>query len=159
MHLPAQALPGASALLLDPAGQVLQQRVFSRPPSMQHSLVPQTRTLLNLDAVVVGGATPSGAFSKSFTGPIFAGSTLAVVAALATPVTLNFGTPAGLLVVRDNTTGGSAIWLIDPNQGAIQVANNITKTITVAFSGGAWRLTQTAGAAPTTYACGVLATG
>lgn len=159
MHLPAQALPGASALLLDPAGQVLQQRVFSRPPSMQHSLVPQSRTFLNLDAVVVGGATPSGAFSKSFTGPIFAGSASLVVSSLATPVALNFGTPAGILVIRDNTAGGSAAWLIDPNQGAIQVASNITKTIGIAFSGGAWRLTQTAGAVPTTYVYTALSAG
>ncbi len=158
MHLPALALPGAASLLLDPAGLAMQQRVFGRPPSMQHSLVPQSRTLVNLDTAVVGGSTPSANFSKSFTGPVFAGSLRIIVTALATNFNLGIGAASGILIIRDNTAGGSAVWLIDPNGGAIQLSSNITKTLALSWSAD-WRLQQTTGAVPTTYGYAVVATG
>ena len=43
---------------------------------------------------------------------------------------------SGLIVIRDNTNGGSALWLADPNQGFIQIANNMP---------GSWLITYRPG--------------
>jgi hypothetical protein len=45
---------------------------------------------------------------------------------------------SGMLAIRDNTTGGSAVYLLDPNLGVNTISTNLTFSIAFLFSGGAW---------------------
>ena len=87
---------------------------------------------------------------------IFTGNLTVSVAALNTNYGLSISVAAGILVIRDNTAGGSALWLLDPNGGALQISSNIGKTITFLYTGGQWVIKQTAGAVTTQYAYSVL---
>ena len=87
---------------------------------------------------------------------IFTGNLTVSVAALNTNYGLSISAAAGILVIRDNTAGGSALWLLDPNGGALQISSNIGKTITFLYTGGQWVIKQTAGAVTTQYAYSVL---
>ena len=88
-----------------------------------------------------------------------AGITVQTVSALATDYTLPIGAFAGILTIRSNGSGGSAVWMLDPNAGAVQISNNIVgRTITFAFSGGSWKMQQTVGTVPSSYNYLVLAT-
>ena len=88
-----------------------------------------------------------------------AGITMQTVTALATNYTLPIGAFAGLIVIRSNGGGGSAVFMLDPNAGAVSISNNIVgRTITLTYSGGAWQFQQTVGAVPSTYNYLVLAT-
>ena len=88
-----------------------------------------------------------------------AGITLQTVAALATDYTLPIGAFSGILTIRSNGSGGSAVWMLDPNAGAVSISNNIIgRTITFSFSAGTWKMQQTVGVVPSTYNYLVLAT-
>lgn len=50
MHLPATALPGAAALLLDPAGQAIAAQVFGRRAA--HAWAPGPRLVVGGDLVL-----------------------------------------------------------------------------------------------------------
>ena len=41
-----------------------------------------------------------------------------------------------MICIRDNTTGGSALYLLDPNLGVNLIASTLTFTITFTYSGG-----------------------
>ena len=43
---------------------------------------------------------------------------------------------SGMICIRDNTTGGSALYLLDPNLGVNLIASTLTFTITFTYSGG-----------------------
>lgn len=45
---------------------------------------------------------------------------------------------SGMLAVRDNTTGGSAVYLLDPNLGVNTISTNLTFSIAFLYSGGNW---------------------
>jgi hypothetical protein len=56
------------------------------------------------------------------------------IAALNTDYILTPRPYSGLIVIRDNTNGGSGVWLADPNQGFIQIANNMPGAFTLSWS-------------------------
>jgi hypothetical protein len=97
--------------------------------------------------------TPNGfAFGGMMqaTGGVFAGGALTTITALATP-TLLAGTTgsSGILHLRDNTLGGSAVFLIDPNAGAQLIGTSqIAGTISVTFRSGNWYVALASGATP-----------
>ena len=73
------------------------------------------------------------------------GGVTVTVAALATNYNIpNSGSYSGMMTVRDTISGGSDIWLIDPNNGAIKIAGNIAATLTFNWS-SVWRVNQSAG--------------
>ena len=77
-----------------------------------------------------------------------AGGLALTVSALSTRYAFNGGGVNGILILRDNSVGGSAVWLLDPNNGALVISTNIAATYTITFSGGAWGITQLTGATP-----------
>ena len=115
----------------------------------------------------VGASAQSDTYSTAVTfdssANIFAkgiaGTSLVTVTALATDYALPGGAFAGLIVIRSNGGGGSAVFMVDPNAGAVSISNNIVgRTITLTYSGGAWQFRQTVGAVPSTYNYLLLAT-
>lgn len=70
------------------------------------------------------------------------------VSSLSTSYTLIAGGYVGIVVIRDNTNGGSSIWMCDPNAGAVAMANNMTGTFSVSFNGSNTVLQKTAGSVP-----------
>lgn len=99
---------------------------------------------------MVGTTTASTAASNQVRANAFTGSQKVAVTALNTNYAI-YGAINGIVVIRDDTTGGTAVWLLDPNQGNIQIASNLPKTITFVFSGGYYYLKQTAGSVTTNY--------
>ena len=94
-----------------------------------------------------------------FGGPIvtpgsrYYGIATAYVGSLHTAIQLaNSGAASGLLRLRDNTNGGSAVFLIDPNAGAQLLGTSqisgITSSSAITWSGGNWNVTLSAGNAP-----------
>lgn len=57
---------------------------------------------------------------------------------------------SGLVVIRDNTNGGSGAWIQDPNMGSIQIANNMpgTWSISYNFGNGTTNIRKTSGTVP-----------
>ena len=115
----------------------------------------------------VGASAQSDTYSTAVTfdssANIFAkgiaGTSLVTVAALSTNYALPIGAFAGLIVIRSNGGGGSAVFMLDPNAGAVSISNNIVgRTITLTYSGGAWQFQQTVGAVTSTYNYLLLAT-
>jgi len=111
--------------------------------------------------LLVGTVSPSSLIggSGAITAKGIAGILSVNVTALSTNFTLPIGAFSGILVIRSNASGGSAVWMLDPNAGAVSISNNIVgRTLTFTFSGGAWQLQQTVGAVPSTYNYNVIAT-
>lgn len=78
-----------------------------------------------------------------------------IVAALATATVLaGSGAISGILTLRDNTLGGSAVFLIDPNAGAQLIGasqiTGLTASADIVWNGTNWTVTLTAGAVPRT---------
>jgi hypothetical protein len=73
------------------------------------------------------------------------------VTALNTEYTLYTYAFSGIITIRDNTAGGSALWLVDPNGGAIQISNNMPGTVLIYYTGGITVLKKTAGSVTTNY--------
>jgi hypothetical protein len=67
------------------------------------------------------------------------------IAAINTAYVLKAGAYSGLVVIRDNTNGGSGVWIVDPNYGNIQIANNMPGTFTIAWNGTNTTITKTSG--------------
>lgn len=92
--------------------------------------------------------------SPAISNGILTSGASTVVAALATATVLaGSGAISGLLSFRDNTLGGSALFLIDPNNGAALVVSQITGLTAagdVTWNGVNWTVTLTAGAVPRT---------
>ena len=111
--------------------------------------------------LLLGTVTPSSLIggSGAITAKGIAGILSVNVTALSTNFTLPIGAFSGILVIRSNGGGGSAVWMLDPNAGAVSISNNIAgRTITFTFSGGAWQLQQTVGTVPSLYNYNVIAT-
>ena len=70
----------------------------------------------------------------SATGTFTTGVSVSI-SALNTNYTLKSGAYSGLIVIRDNTNGGSGVWLADPNNGFIQIANNMPGAYTLSYNG------------------------
>jgi hypothetical protein len=111
--------------------------------------------------LLVGTVSPSSLIggSGAITAKGLAGTLSVNVTALATDNTLPIGAFSGILTIRSNGGGGSAVFMLDPNAGAVSIANNIVgRTITLTFSGGSWKMQQTVGVVPSIYNYLVLAT-
>jgi hypothetical protein len=85
---------------------------------------------------------------SSSTGFYGTGNTL-TISALATNYILKTGAYSGLIVIRDNTNGGSGVWLADPNLGFIQIANNMPGVFVLNYTGNTV-IQKTAGTVPIT---------
>lgn len=138
---------------------------FEFQNSNQAAIGSQTfTTRMTLDAsgnLLIGTTTPSSLIggSGAITARGIAGILSVNVTALSTNFTLPIGAFSGILVIRSNGGGGSAVWMLDPNAGAVSISNNIAgRTITFTFSGGAWQLQQTVGTVPSLYNYNVIAT-
>jgi hypothetical protein len=70
------------------------------------------------------------------------------VSALNTDYVIKAGAYSGLIVIRDNTNGGSGVWLADPNMGFIQIANNMPGAFTISWNGSNTVLRKTSGNVP-----------
>jgi hypothetical protein len=70
------------------------------------------------------------------------------ITALNTNTVLKSTAYSGLIVIRDNTNGGSGVWLADPNNGFIQIANNMPGTFTLSYSGGFTYIQKNTGTVP-----------
>ena len=58
---------------------------------------------------------------------------------------------AGLLVIRDNTSGGTGVFMLDPNAGVVQISWNGNGQIYFYYVSGAWYIQKTSGTVPTFY--------
>ena len=93
--------------------------------------------------VLIGSSTSKadGAGKLQVTGGIHASTgyyTTGVsqaISALNTNYVIRAGAYSGLIVIRDNTNGGSGVWLADPNMGFIQIANNMPGTFVLSYNG------------------------
>ena len=138
-------------------------KFFTAPSGTAGNTITFTQAM-TLDAsgnLLVGttGISPTINGSGAISAKGVAGITLQTVSALATDYTLPIGAFSGILTIRSNGGGGSAVWMLDPNAGAVQISNNIVgRTITFTFSGGSWKMQQTVGTVPSTYNYLVLST-
>ena len=57
-------------------------------------------------------------------------------------------------LIRDNSNGGSAVWLADPNNGFIQIANNMPGTFSMSYSAGLTYIQKNSGSVPCNYSVG-----
>jgi hypothetical protein len=105
----------------------------------------------NLNLMVGTTSTPTIANSiKAGTG-IFTTAKSVTATSVNTSYQIYNGYTSGLIVVRDNTNGGSAVFMIDPNRGNVQISSNLINTITFNFGGGTTNFTQTTGSGGTVY--------
>jgi hypothetical protein len=79
------------------------------------------------------------------------GGLILTVSSLATRYAFSGSAMNGLLILRDNSIGGTAIWMLDPNGGAVQISSNIAAVYTITFVSSAWGITQSVGAVPKLY--------
>ena len=104
--------------------------------------------------VLIGTTTDSGnklvvnGSIESQTG-VFVGSKTVTISALNTSVLL-FSFPfSGIITARDNSNGGSGVWLQDPNGGNVAIASNwVNGAYTVFYSGGNTYIQKTSGNVP-----------
>jgi len=87
---------------------------------------------------------------------LYYGLQLVTVSALSTATVLpGSGSQSGILRIRDNTSGGAAVFLIDPNGGATLISSQITGLAVsgdITFASGQWKVTLTSGSTPRTLA-------
>ena len=113
----------------------------------------------NAESSVSGGAVIGGVTTGIFSSVVsntgyFSSNATTVIAALSTPVTMTTYGWSGVLHVRDNTNGGSAVFIVDPN-GGVQLLG--TSGITglaaaqVTYSSG-WHIALSSGSVPRTLA-------
>lgn len=100
----------------------------------------------------IGAAVPgTGAFTSlnasSVQSSQFYGGVSLTVSALNTNFALFSDGLPGLIVIRDATTGGSAVFLLDGNQGPLQIANQITG-LTVNIAAANFNVQLTSGTIP-----------
>jgi hypothetical protein len=119
-----------------------------------------TSTLAAVNATSIGATTPgtgsftglnlSNAVPSTIAPGSIRGSAAINVTALNTAVTTVVpGAESGILILRDVSAGGSAVYLCDPNYGVISIASNLSVNVTIAYNSGlgyALQLTQTSGA-------------
>lgn len=94
---------------------------------------------------------PSSGYAQVKSGVWGSFGTTVAVAALNTWYDLTAAAINGVIVVRDNTTGGSAVWLLDPNAGNIQIASNVNGTIQFQWNGVYTQIRKTSGTVTTNF--------
>jgi hypothetical protein len=103
-------------------------------------------------AGVIGLSTPQTAPSYISSSGVFSGGQTTTVSSLSTATTLaGSGAYSGLLHLRDNTSGGSALLLVDPNAGAQLLGTSQITGLAgagVTFSSGVWHISLTSGSVP-----------
>jgi hypothetical protein len=105
-------------------------------------------------------ASPTMSSPSVSNGIIGSGASTTVTALATATVLAGTGANSGILSFRDNTLGGSAIFLIDPNAGAALIVSQITGLAAagdVLWNGTNWTVTLTGGAVPRTLAWILLA--
>jgi hypothetical protein len=108
--------------------------------------------------VLVGTTTDDGTGKVQVSGNvslnnegIFLGRNSVTVSALNTDYVLINSVPNGIIVIRDNTSGGTGCYLLDPNAGVITIATNVNGTLVFTYSGGKWYIKKTSGTVATNY--------
>jgi hypothetical protein len=96
--------------------------------------------------------TTSGNFNIK-NGTITTGASFSITA-LNTNTVINSTPYSGLIVIRDNTNGGSAVWLADPNMGYIQISNNMPGTFSMSYGSGVTNIQKNSGSVPVNYSVG-----
>ena len=102
-------------------------------------LIGTTTQYSNSALSVNGGITINGTYGTKLT---------ATIASLGTSVLLSNTAFSGLIVIRDNTNGGSGVWLQDPNYGLILIANNMPGSWNIFYSAGNTYIQKTSGNVP-----------
>ena len=109
----------------------------------------------------VGNATfPAGIYAGN--GIFGSTVTTSVVAHNSATVLTGSGASSGLLVIRDNTSGGSALFLIDPNSGAqlfgTSQITGLASAAGITWSSSVWNVTLTTGTTPRSLAWTIYST-
>jgi hypothetical protein len=100
-----------------------------------------------LQLSLAGAATFSSSIVSS--AGQFSTEKTVTISALCTSVLIFSGAPSGIISARDNTNGGSGMWLHDPNGGSTLVAQNwVNGVYTVFYSGGNTYVQKTSGNIP-----------
>jgi hypothetical protein len=127
-----------------------------------HDFVPDSNNLTHVffeaNTDQSGNALASGAFSSAI-GQFRNSSTLSVSALSTATVIPSSGEASGLLHIRDNTLGGSAAFIIDPNSGVQLLGTSGVTGLAAAgitFSSGNWHVTLTSGRVPRTLVWAIL---
>ncbi len=105
--------------------------------------------------VLIGTTTDAG-YKLRVNGDVsssvgrYSGSNALTIVNNSTNYTLFNSLYSGITVIRDDTNGGSQLWLLDPNGGAILIANNFLVnptaiSITVNIGAGIWQISKSAG--------------
>lgn len=117
-----------------------------------------TSTRGNAESSVSGGAVIGGAAAGTFTTVgatqgLFASGATVSVSSLSSPTLMTTGAYNGLLHIRDNTLGGSAVFIVDPNGGVQLVGSSsitgLTSAAGITFSSG-WKVALSSGSVPRT---------
>jgi hypothetical protein len=87
----------------------------------------------------------------------FASDNTVSISALNTWTNLGVGTSSGLFAFRDNTSGGTALFMADTSAGAASVQNGITG-FAMRYSGGQMQIQVTSGTVPRTIKYSLLQT-
>jgi hypothetical protein len=83
---------------------------------------------------------------SSDSGLFFNRTKTVTLVSLSTLYSLGIGTSSGLLVCRDGTSGGTAVFACDPSSGVVSIQNSITG-LAASYSGSQLSLQVTSGAA------------
>jgi hypothetical protein len=121
---------------------------------MQVGRVDGSATAYDLQLQPNGGNVRVGGSIVSTTGQFGTEKTVQINA-LNTSYLIFSGAPSGIVSARDNTNGGSGLWLLDPNGNggtATLVAQNwINGAYTVFYSGGNTYVQKTSGNVPVIF--------
>jgi hypothetical protein len=117
------------------------------------------RLYINASGYVgIGTTSPNATLEASgsivsTTGQFGSTKSLVVISALNTYYQIYPGAPSGIFTARDNTNGGSGIWVMDPNGGGTLVSSNwINGTYSIVYNGN-WQIQKTAGNVPVNMHC------
>ncbi len=66
------------------------------------------------------------------------------------------GYVGGVAVVRNTSSGGTAVWLLDPNNGNVQISSNLSESISFNYLGSVLNIQQVSGTAGQQYKIAVL---
>ena len=121
---------------------------------MQVGRVDGSATAYDLQLQPNGGNVRVGGSIVSTTGQFGTEKTVQINA-LNTSYLIFSGAPSGIISARDNTNGGSGIWLQDPNgnggTGTLVAQNWINGVYTVFYSGGNTYVQKTSGNVPVIF--------
>lgn len=109
--------------------------------------------------VLIGTTTDAG-YKLRVNGDVsssvgrYSGSSTLAIVNNSTNYTLFNSLYSGIVVIRDNTNGGSQLWLLDPNGGSLLIANNFISnptaiSITANIGAGIWEISKSAGSSIT----------